>query len=85
VGRTKRTYNLSDRAVIAVRELVAEYHVAPTQDAAVELAIDELARHVRDAAEADLWARAAEDPEFRREAEEVAAVFDSADREPWPA
>ncbi len=85
VGRAKRTYNLSDHAVKAVRDLVAEYHVAPTQDAAVELAIDELARRVRDAAEADLWARAAQDPEFRREAEEIAGAFRTADRESWPA
>ena len=85
MSRTKRTYNLSDHAVKTVRDLVAEYHVAPTQDAAVELAIDELARRVRDAAEADLWTRAAQDPEFRREADEVAAAFDTADRESWPA
>jgi hypothetical protein len=85
VGRAKRTYNLSDHAVKTVRDLVAEYHVAPTQDAAVELAIDELARRVRDAAEAELWARAAQDPEFRREAEEIAGAFRTADRESWPA
>jgi signal transduction histidine kinase len=85
VSRTKRTYNLSEQAVRLVRELVTDYRVAPTQDAAVELAIDELARRVREAQEATLWARAAEDPDFRREAEEVAAAFDAADRETWPA
>ena len=39
----------------AVRELADDYHAAPTQDAVIELAVDELRRRLREAAEADAW------------------------------
>jgi hypothetical protein len=37
---------------------------------------------LRDEAEALAWARAAEDPEFRRESAEIAAAYDPRDRLP---
>ncbi len=83
VLKTKRTYNLSRRTIETVQAL-AERKVAPTQDALVELAVDELARHVRDADEADVWAAAAADPEFAAEAEDLEAAYRTADGETWP-
>jgi hypothetical protein len=82
--KTKRTYNLSRRTIETVQTLVAERKVAPTQDALVELAVDELARHVRDADEADAWAGAAADPEFVAEADELEVAYRTADAETWP-
>lgn len=84
VLKTKRTYNLSRRAIETVQALVADHGIAPTQDALVELAIDELARHIREADEADEWAAAAADPEFAAEAAELEAAYRSADAETWP-
>jgi len=81
--KTKRTYNLSRRTIETVQAL-AERKVAPTQDALVELAVDELARHVRDADEADAWASAAADPEFVAESEDLEAAYRTADAETWP-
>ena len=83
VLKTKRTYNLSRRTIETVQAL-AERKVAPTQDALVELAIDELARHVRDTDEADAWTAAAADPEFAAEAEELEVAYRAADAETWP-
>jgi hypothetical protein len=83
VLKTKRTYNLSRRTIETVQAL-AERRVAPTQDALVELAVDELARHVRDADETDAWTAAAADPEFVAEAEELDAAYRTADGETWP-
>jgi predicted transcriptional regulator len=80
-ARTKRTYSLRPETVARVRELAARY--GSSQDAVVDRAIDELERGRRDEDETEAWARAAEDPEFRRESAEVAATFDEADR--WPA
>ena len=81
--KTKRTYNLSRRTIETVQAL-AERKVAPTQDALVELAIDELARHVRETDEADAWAAAAADPEFAAEAVDLEAAYRTADAETWP-
>ena len=83
VLKTKRTYNLSRRTIETVQAL-AERKVAPTQDALVELAVDELARHVQEADEADAWATAAADPEFAAEAEELEAAYLTVDAETWP-
>jgi hypothetical protein len=47
MSRVKRTYNLPEETVLAVRELSEQYGLAPTQDAVVELAVDELRRHLR--------------------------------------
>jgi hypothetical protein len=82
--RTKRTYNLPERTVLAVRELAATYGVASTQDGVIELAVDELARRLREDAEAERWAEAAADPAFRTEAADLAAAYGTADRETWP-
>ena len=82
--KTKRTYNLSPRTIETVQTLVAEHHLAPTQDALVELAVDELARHVRDADEADAWSAAASDREFTAESDELEAAYRIADAETWP-
>jgi hypothetical protein len=83
VLKTKRTYNLSRRTIETVQAL-AERRIALTQDALVELAVDELARHVREADEADAWAAAAADPEFAAEAEDLEAAYRTADVETWP-
>ncbi len=83
VLKTKRTYNLSRRTIETVQTL-AERRIAPTQDALVELAVDELARHVREADEADAWSAAAADPEFTAEADDLEAAHRSADAETWP-
>jgi hypothetical protein len=84
VLKTKRTYNLSRRTIETVQTLVADRQVAPTQDALVELAVDELARHVREADEGDAWAEAAADPEFAAEAADLEAAYRAADAETWP-
>jgi hypothetical protein len=83
--RVKRTYNLPDRTVRLVRELSVEYGLAETQDGVVELAVDELARHLRDAAESERWAAAAGDPEFGEESRRIDRELAAADRETWPA
>jgi hypothetical protein len=82
--RIKRTYNLTEATVRAVRELADEYHAAPSQDAVVELAVSELGRRLRDEREAELWAQASEDRAFRAEAEELASAYAEADIETWP-
>jgi hypothetical protein len=82
--RTKRTYNLPERTVRAVRELAASYGVAETQDGVIELAVDELARRLREDAEAERWAAAAVDPAFAVEVRDVAGAYASADAETWP-
>ena len=83
MARTKRTYNLSETAVARVRELADRYEAAPSQDKVVELAIERLYRDVRDREEAEAWAEASEDPEFRAETERIARDLD--DRDSWPA
>lgn len=83
VLKTKRTYNLSRHTIETVQAL-AERRVAPTQDALVELAVDELARHVRDADEAEAWAAAAADPEFAAEADELEVTYRDTDAATWP-
>ena len=84
-ARVKRTYNLSESTVRRVREMAEEYGVAASQDAVVELAVDELDRHLRDAQEAAAWEQASADPAFASEAEDLAAAYRTADRETWPA
>jgi predicted kinase len=84
-GRTKRTYNLSSSTVRRVREMAERYGVAPSQDAVIELAVDELERRLRDAEEATIWAAAAEDPGFVAETEDLEAAYRTSDRETWPA
>ena len=83
--RTKRTYNLSADTVRRVREMAERYGVAPSQDAVIELAVDELERRLRDAEEAATWEGAAGDPGFVAETEEIEAAYRTSDRETWPA
>lgn len=82
--KTKRTYNLSRRTIETVKSLVTQHRVAPTQDALVELAVDELARHIREADEAEAWTAAANDREFTAEFAELEAAYQTADAETWP-
>ncbi len=84
-ARVKRTYNLDPRTVRTVREMAERYGVASSQDGVVELAVDELARRLRDQAEGDAWDEAARDPAFAAETDELEAAYRSADRETWPA
>ena len=83
-SRVKRTYNLSDATVRRVREMAEQYGVASSQDAVVELAVDELERRLRDEREADAWASAAADPAFVRESAALEVAYGAADRETWP-
>jgi hypothetical protein len=83
--RVKRTYNLQASTVRRVREMTERYGVAASQDAVVELAVDELDRRLREAREAVQWESAATDASFRNEADELEATYRSADRETWPA
>ena len=82
--RIKRTYNLAPATVRRVRELAEEYAVASSQDAVIELAIDELDRRLRDARESEAWAAAATDPVLTAESAELDAAFGAADAETWP-
>jgi hypothetical protein len=83
-ARVKRTYNLSSSTVRRVREMAEHYRVAASQDAVIELAVDELERRLRDAQEADSWEQAASDPGFVAEVSELEAAYRTADRETWP-
>jgi hypothetical protein len=80
--RSKRTYNLRPLSVARVRELSAEYGLADSQDAVVELAIERLYRDAVAAREAELWQVAGDDAEFRAEMRGLEAEF--RDRESWP-
>lgn len=81
--RIKRTYNLDESTVRHVREMSAEYGLADSQDAVVELAVERLYRDALDRVESDRWAAAAADPTFVAEMREVAADLDGGDA--WPA
>ncbi len=82
-SRTKRTYNLSASTVATVKELAGEYRIASSQDAVIEMAVERLARSVRDERHAAAWADAARDPEFVRENEQLAREFAAAERDAW--
>jgi hypothetical protein len=82
--KVKRTYNLSAETVSAVRELVERDHVAPSQDALVEMALRDFLLTVQHAEEACLFAQAAVDPELTAESALLEAEFKTADRETWP-
>ena len=74
---------MSERAQARVREMAAEYGIAGSQDAVVEVAVDRLFREVQAEAEAMQWAVAANDAEFRRESADLGRAF--SDLETWPA
>lgn len=82
-GRSKRTYNLAQTTIRRVRELSEEYGAAGTQDAVVDLAVERLYVELREQAEAERWAAAAEDRAFQAEVREIAREL--ADAESWPA
>ena len=82
--RVKRTYNLSEETVKRVREMADRYAVASSQDAVIELAVDELERRLRDDREADAWSSAATDRAFVSESGSLEAAYETADRETWP-
>jgi hypothetical protein len=81
--KTKRTYRLSQEAVATVKRLAEQNGVAPTQDAVVELAIQELARQVEDEHDARRWIQASSDPAFQQEAADLAALFREDDHRAW--
>jgi len=81
-SKVKRTYNLSPEAVTRVRELAGPYGAAPSQDGVVELAIERLYRDIREREEADLWATASGDAEFRAELAVIADEYDEPGS--WP-
>jgi hypothetical protein len=83
--KAKRTYNISSDAIATVKRLVEERHIASSQDALVEQAINELARRIRDADDADLWASAQDDPSFLAEAAQFDHEFAKDDSEAWEA
>jgi hypothetical protein len=82
--KAKRTYNLSPATIDAVRRLVEEQHLAPSQDALVEMALADFFMAIRHEEEARRFAEAAEDPEIKAELDLLEAEFASADRETWP-
>jgi hypothetical protein len=84
MSKVKRTYNLSSDTVRAVREMADDYGVADSQDAVVELAVDELRRRLTDATEARTWAAARQDAEFSREVTGLESAYRSTDDETWP-
>lgn len=81
--KIKRTYNLSPMTVGLVRRLAEESHVAPTQDAVVEAAVQSLGRRVRDEEHVRQFAVCARDPEFQREMTEIGTEFEADDRAAW--
>jgi predicted kinase len=84
-SKVKRTYNLDPGTVRRVRELSEQYGVAPSQDAVVELAIDELERRLLEQRESDAWAAATADRAYRAEVADLATAYETADRETWPS
>ena len=80
--RTKRTYNLAEATVRRVRELSELYGAAGTQDGVVDLAVERLYLEVRERAESERWAAAAEDPDLQSEMREVQRELRYA--ESWP-
>lgn len=80
----KRTYNLAPATVRRVRELTDDYGVASSQDAVIELAVEELDRRLRDQRESETWAAASTDPAFQSEVDEIEPAYRAADAETWP-
>ena len=65
--RVKRTYNLREDLVLAVRDAVDERHVAPSQDALVERALADLLLALKYADEARQFSELARDPSVQTE------------------
>jgi hypothetical protein len=83
VTKIRRTYNLSPDVVAAVKRMVDEGKIAPSQDALVERALRRYARLVRDRAHGERWAQAASDPSFKAEMKALLREFESDDRGAW--
>jgi len=66
-SRLKRTFNLRRGTAVTIKRLVEVDHVAPSQDALIERAIQGLARRIRDDLYARQCAEAGVDPEYVRE------------------
>jgi hypothetical protein len=82
--KVKRTYNLSEATVATVRELVENEHVAPSQDALVEMALADFFMALRYREEARRFEEARDDPEIAAEVALLEQEFRGADRETWP-
>ena len=82
--KVKRTYRLPLSTVDAVRDMVERRGIAATQDAVVEMAIEELVMALRLADEAEQFAAARGDDGLRDEADALEADFAPLDRESWP-
>ena len=81
--KIRRTYNLPSDVVTAVKVLVEERHVAPTQDALVEAAIRQYSRLLADQDERRRWSEAATDLELQEELSELWTAFEQEDRTAW--
>jgi hypothetical protein len=82
-ARTKRTFNLTVDTLSQVRELAESGYGGRSLDGVVEAAVDSLYRELRARNEAEVWARAAADPEFGNESRDIAKAY--RDVEDWPA
>jgi len=82
--KVKRTYRLPISTVEAVRYLVERRKLAATQDAVVEMAIEDLVMAARHADEASEFAAAREDHDLRIEVDDLERDFDPLDVESWP-
>jgi hypothetical protein len=83
--KVKRTYRLPIATVEAVRNMVELHGLALTQDAVVEMAIEDLAMAVRLADETKRFAAAREEDDLRVEADGIERDFAPLDAESWPA
>jgi len=84
VVKVTRTYRLPISTVEAVRYLVERHKLAATQDAVVEMAIEDLAMAARHADEAREFAANREDHELRVEVDHLERDFAPLDVESWP-
>ena len=82
--KVKRTYRLPISTVEAVRYLVERRKLAATQDAVVEMAIEDLVMAARHADEASEFAAAREDHDLRIEGDRLERDFAPLDVESWP-
>ena len=82
--KVKRTYRLPISTVEAVRYLVERRKLAATQDAVVDMAIEDLVMAARHADEASEFAAAREDHDLRVEGDDLERDFAPLDVESWP-
>jgi hypothetical protein len=82
--KVKRTHYLSETTVAAVRDLVEREHIAPSQDALVEMALADFFMALRYREEARRFDEARDDPEIAAEVALLEQEFRGADHETWP-